>query len=62
MSQPIEVEFSNAQKDIIQMQSQFNRRLRKVNNLMKKGFKTSDYSLNVLEEYNETVGSVLIDE
>ena len=62
VSQPIEVEFSNAQKDIIQMQSQFNRRLRKVNNLMKKGFKTSDYSLNVLEEYNETVGSVLIDE
>ena len=56
------MEFSNAQKDIIQMQSQFNRRLRNVNNLMKKGFKTSDYSLNVLEEYNETVGSVLIDE
>ncbi|MFF5513034.1 prophage endopeptidase tail family protein [Staphylococcus capitis] len=65
MQQPSEISFSNSKKDIIKWQQQMNQRIKNVNNLMKKGFKTStsdDRIDALIDDYDDIVGSVLVDE
>lgn len=60
LNEPVEVEFSNAKADFIQIQQQTARRMKQVNNLIKGG-SLGGSSFSVPENYSDIVGVTLTD-
>ena len=60
LNQPVEVEFSNAKADFIQIQQQTARRIKQVNNLIKGG-SLGGTSFTIPENYSDIVGATLTD-
>lgn len=60
LNQPVEVEFSNAKADFIQIQQQTARRMKQVNNLIKRG-SLNGTSFSMPENYSDIVGVTLTD-
>ncbi|OIJ29055.1 peptidase [Staphylococcus sp. LCT-H4] len=60
LNQPVEVEFSNAKADFIQIQQQTARRIKQVNNLIKGG-SLGGASFSMPENYSDIVGVTLTD-
>ena len=60
LNEPVEVEFSNAKADFIQIQQQTARRMKQVNNLIKRG-SLGGTSFSMPENYSDIVGVTLID-
>lgn len=61
VNQPVEVDFSNSPKDIIKIQQNINRRIKRTNSLIKGG-STSGTSFSMPKLASDSIGSVLIDE
>lgn len=61
LNKPVEVDFSNSPTDIIKIQQNINRNIKKVNNLVK-GSSLSDKELSETDNYSEVVGVTLLDE
>ncbi|GEQ04574.1 peptidase [Staphylococcus gallinarum] len=61
VNEPVSVEFSNASKDIVQIQNKINRNIKKVNNLVKGG-SLDGASISLQKLASDSIGSVLIDE
>ena len=55
LNKPVEVDFSNSPTDIIKIQQNINRNIKKVNNLVK-GSSLSDKALSETDNYSEVVG------
>lgn len=60
LNEPVEVEFSNAKADFIQIQQQTARRMKQVNNLIKRG-SLGGTSFSMPENYSDIVGVTLTD-
>lgn len=58
----VAVEFSNASKDIIQIQNQINRNIKNVNNLVKSGALSQGSTISMPKNYSDIVGVVMSNE
>lgn len=61
-NEPVEVDFSNSPTDIIKIQQNINRNIKKVNNLVKGGSLNSGSSFSMPETYSDIVGVTLIND
>lgn len=59
LQQPVEVDFSNSPKDILRIQQNFNRQIRKIDNL---GGSQSESSFSMPENYSDIVGVTILDD
>lgn len=60
LNEPVEVEFSNARADFVQIQEQNNRRIKNVSNMIKGG-SVGGTSFSIPENYSDIVGVTLVD-
>lgn len=60
LNEPVQVEFSNAKADYIQIQQQTNRRMKQVNRMMQSGL-IGGSKVTLPENYSDIVGVTLID-
>ncbi|WP_336848953.1 prophage endopeptidase tail family protein [Staphylococcus nepalensis] len=61
VNEPVEVDFSNSPKDIIKIQQNINRNIKRMNNLVKGG-SLGGSSFSMPESYSDIVGVTLLDE
>ncbi|MDW4052645.1 prophage endopeptidase tail family protein [Staphylococcus saprophyticus] len=61
LNEPVEVDFSNSPKDIIKIQQNINRNIKRMNNLVKGG-SLGGTSISMPKLASDSIGSVLVDE
>ncbi|WP_204172672.1 prophage endopeptidase tail family protein [Staphylococcus sp. GDY8P72P] len=61
VNEPVEVDFSNSPKDIIKIQQNINRNIKRMNNLVKGG-SLGGASISMPKLASDSIGSVLVDE
>ena len=59
VNESVQVEFSNASKDMVQIQNQINRNIKTVNNLVKSGALSQGSTISMPKNYSDIVGVVL---
>ena len=62
VNESVQVEFSNASKDIVQIQNQINRNIKNVNSLVKSGALSKGATISMPKNYSDIVGVVLSDD
>lgn len=62
VNESVQVEFSNASKDMVQIQNQINRNIKNVNNLVKSGALNKGSTFSMPKNYSDIVGVVLSDD
>ncbi|MTV20871.1 prophage endopeptidase tail family protein [Staphylococcus delphini] len=62
INEPVSVEFSNASKDIVQIQNQINRNIKNVNTIVKSGTLAQGATISIPKNYSDIVGVIITDE
>ncbi len=62
IKESVSVEFSNASKDMVQIQNQINRSIKNVNNIVKSGALLQGTTISMPKNYSDIVGVIISDE